>query len=636
MKKHSIAAVVLAMMLTGGMNAYGLINPNFTPVHLLRSAELVVRLQVGAVQEDGERLFSEAKVMEAFVKGDEDPVGQTTHLDMSYLTEQHKPRIKQILNAQDDSPVLLFSGRDQGGEAKGFLHLSGQWLEIEPSPDHEDTWEIVTLDARSGGAGSMGMEATWAGGTDMLLKVVRLLIEHPDLDVPVDGGTSWETHMKIANIPGDIYTMAAVDISSKGENALFIGAENGDRVFTWNPAEGSFDDATEAQGLTSKSRVAAWGNFAGNGRLDLISWDGEVLSLWVQDEAGTFAAHPLTSDPPAGPCLSLQPLEVGVGGKAGLLWTGPDAATVMIPDAETLGQYRLERLSADPKLWSVMAPVGQGLAADFTTNGVVDILVVGEGGSVFFAGKKAGEFEAGQACAVSSGAGFGDAFLGDWNADGLLDVFTLSKDSCRLWQNEGSGSFRDLLSLSGEIEYITSPGGIMGNTSDFNNDGRQDIFIAYGRDTGPQLFFNRFFRSFGHAHQPVDIAELGVLPEVARGQQAGIQADFTHSGTQDMAFAQRNGDVYVFIRDVNHGSRLGVTVALPPNAGHSGPVRVWADNGTFPLGAWSVLPGTDEAMLGMEDPGPIHVYWQFPGQEAQTATKLVERGETRMTLSFGQ
>ncbi len=627
--KRWVAVIVFAGM---GMRAHGLINPNFTPVHLLRSSELVLLVRFGPLNE--KKLACPINVVERFVpkKG---PKGETLTLDLTYMREHQLPVLQRVLKAHGDQQALLFSGKGENDEEKGFLHLSGQWIELEKG-EEEGVWEAMTTDAMSGEQG-MGMEATWAGGTDMLIKVIRLLIEHPDLDVPSVGGTTWEQHMRIDTVPGRVHVMQAVDTEGKGESLLFVGAEQGDRLYAWDGDKQAFSNVASGRGLASRTRAGAWADFSGNGRLDLASWDGKSLALWVQGADGKFTAAAVKGEASAGNVVALLALDVGMKGRAGLLRMAADSATLLMPDADAVGTFAARPLKAEAEALAAMGEARTALVADFTNNGHPDILAVGPNGSLLFEGKGPGDFEAGRACPIQGGPGLSGAFTGDWNADGKLDVFTTSRVTHGgLWQNEGDGRFIQMLGLSGEIAYISQPGTIAGNTCDFNNDGRQDIFIAYGADVGPQLFFNRFFRSFGHAHQPVDIVELGVLPEVIKGQQAGVVADLTHNGAQDMAFAKNNGNIYVFLRDPWHGSRLGVQVTLPAQAGHAGPVRVWGDNGTFPLGAWSVQPGVGEALFGMEEPGEIVVHWQFPGRKPQRATRLVEADPIRIILSPGE
>jgi hypothetical protein len=194
------------------------------------------------------------------------------------------------------------------------------------------------------------------------------------------------------------------------------------------------------------------------------------------------------------------------------------------------------------------------------------------------------------------------------------------------------GQYVPMINYSGEVGYISQPMAICGNTCDINNDGRQDIFIAYSARNAPQLFFNRLFRSFGHAHQPIDITESQALPEAMNGQQAGVVAELTDDGAQDMAFALLTGEIYVFPRDTDMGSCLAARVSLPAGRRQAGTVTVTGHNGLHSLGAWVVQPGVAEAFLARSGPGELNVSWQLPGQPPQR--KSVKLGDKALRLEI--
>src|SRR5208282_3450602 len=170
-----------------------------------------------------------------------------------------------------------------------------------------------------------------------------------------------------------------------------------------------------------------------------------------------------------------------------------------------------------------LGPAGPYLLADFDGDGVADILAPFAGGSVLFRGLVGGKFAPGAACPVQLGTaqlgtGQSGACVADFDGGGRFDVLCAGTDGLRLWQNEGDGNFTDTLNLSGEIAYRSKPGGIDCLVGDINNDGRQDALIAYST-MSPQLFFNRGYRSFGHAHT-LDLAERQLFPAAEQGQQS--------------------------------------------------------------------------------------------------------------------
>ena len=271
---------------------------------------------------------------------------------------------------------------------------------------------------------------------------------------------------------------------------------------------------------------------------------------------------------------------------------------------------------------------GRMFEADFDGDGLPDLLWLYEKGALFCKGTEAGtgsmpgKFADPVRTQLALGKGRSTAQLGDYDADGLLDVFCSAEDGNRLWHNLGKGQFVQTLALSGEIAYSSRAGGVDGMTGDVNNDGRQDILIAYAELT-PQVFFNRGFRSFGHARE-IDLGEQKLVPESAKGQQACALADFTGDGAQDMVIVLNNGDAWLFPRKVGGGKALNVSVSLGKDA--PSPLVVVGYAGKRCLGAWNVERGGNPAFFGLLDAGTIALKWRLPtGEEKSAKVDVIDR-----------
>ena len=202
-------------------------------------------------------------------------------------------------------------------------------------------------------------------------------------------------------------------------------------------------------------------------------------------------------------------------------------------------------------------------------------------------------------------------------------MLCVNSDGVTLWQNEGGGKFAETLRLSGEIEYRSKSGGIECQVGDINNDGRQDALIAYAAMT-PQLFFNRGFRSFGHAHT-LDLGEQHLLEVAEQGQQSACLGDFDGDGAQDMVLALNNGEIWAFFRENDDHEARSVVAALPVTGQYKGPVAVTGWMGKRCLGAWNVLPGVSQAFFGRMDAGARDTQMAFARR--QGTTKRSGRGE---------
>ena len=527
----STAAAVVVLLWAAA--AYALINPRFTPVHLVKQSALILEVDL----KQGQSKDEYAAAIRGVLKGKTEL--KSLRLDLSKARDVQNADAFRALAAAG-RPALFFAGKfdDAGGtggapaQSRGLLHISGGWAACEGGQD--GAWLFDNVDQQ--------FQAVWAGGTDMLRRAVDYVLTDDDPVVPVTDGVSWSPNpVKVAALDDAIRAVRPIDLAGDGKLLLlFIACDKGDRLLACDAKSKKFTDVTAARGLQSRSQAFAWGDFAGQGRLDLVSFDGKAVSLHAQQADGKFQARPLDlGNALENGCLGLAALDCGVRGRSGLLVSGNSWPVLVALDAE--GKPSPTVLSATRIDLAKLGKAGQCLVADFDGDSFADILAPREAGSMLFRGVAPGKFAPGVACAVKLGKGPSGACLGDFDADGRLDVLCVNAEGMSLWENEGDGKFTDRLDLSGELAYISQPGGIECMACDVNNDGRQDALIAYGAK-GPQLFFSRGFRSFGRAHT-IDLAEQKLLPAAEEGQQSARLGDFDGDGAQDMALALRNGEV---------------------------------------------------------------------------------------------
>jgi hypothetical protein len=230
-------------------------------------------------------------------------------------------------------------------------------------------------------------------------------------------------------------------------------------------------------------------------------------------------------------------------------------------------------------------------------------------------------------CAVALGPGPADAFAGDFDEDGLLDVFTAG-DFVLLWNNRG-GKFLETLMASGELSYKGNVNSCGGAAGDFNGDGLQDVILFYPGGS-PIIDFNRGFRSFGQANK-IDFQTSGVLPGIENGQQTGCWGDLDHDGVCDLTVVLKDGTVWFLPFDNGGEKGRCVRVALSGKGAHAGPLNVCAFRGKRPFGAWSVSAG-GPAMISQLEAGPLTLKWRTPGGSLQTKDVVLENAPVVFTL----
>ena len=264
--------------------------------------------------------------------------------------------------------------------------------------------------------------------------------------------------------------------------------------------------------------------------------------------------------------------------------------------------------------------------ADFDGDSYADILLPAKTGSVFFRAAGPGKFAPGVACEPAHGKAPAYSCLGDFDADGRLDVFSSGARGCFLWDNRGGGKFKETFELTGELAYGAGRHGSDCMAGDFNNDGRQDIMISYGR-VRPMMFFNRGFRTFGNA-TGINLRWAKRLPKAEFGQTSACLADLDGDGAQDLTLALANSEIWTVFRENSDEERKAMmaVVSLPPGGKCKGPVVVSGWIGKRGLGAWNVLPGVSQANFGRLYAGPITIKWRLPGGKEQSKEVVLEEG----------
>jgi hypothetical protein len=625
-----VPAIILGGVLAvaGISDAWALINPNFTPVHLVKQSSLILELQLAAAR-DGKITARVGHVW----KGTYGLRTVTLVLSARKFPD-HAKTVARLAESTPGVTAVLFAGEfaaDPGaggaepgpaaegdGKQKALVHVAGTWVAFSRNAAGE--WEMDTI--------SETMATTWNGGSDMLLRAVEYILTDPDAELPVKEGVHWSGFRKFAKLDGIVHAAVPVDLAGDGQLALFIACEGGDRLFRYDAKTQQMADITRTVTLASSSRAAAWGDFNAHGRMDLLSWDGEGLTIHTQRADGSFrAGDRMLSGRLTSGCLGLACIDSGKAGHPAvvistrtspLLWTPNDPQHV----TRIGGAFAGGHLGAPHEC----------LIADLDGDAVPDILQPLEKGSLIYRGKTPGRFDDAMPCGISAGPGTAAAFLGDYDADGRLDVVGVaSRGTTHLWSNRGRFAFVDTLAFAGELSYKGADGAIGGMTVDFNNDGRQDLFFCYAASS-PRLYFNRGFRTFGLANG-MDLETGNFLPQAAEGQQAACFADFTGTGAPAMILVLRNGEAWVFSIEAGEGSARCVRAALPSRGPYVGPLTVTGWRGNRCLGAWNVTAGTSEAFFGQTEAGPMTLKWRVPGKAPREKEIVVENKPVRFVIT---
>ena len=197
-------ATWFAIVLTVGGSAHALINPRFTPIHLVKQSTLIALVKPSAPDAKG---LLTARVLKS-LKG-KAPADKVT---IALLPDWIKPLAADAA-AAGDGPGLLFACKGEDQQETALLHLAGHWLRLEAKGAADFAMK----------ADDVEMRGTWAGGSDMLAKAVEYILSAADPVVPVAVGCTWSERKVLGKIDGPVNAAQAVTAGDR----VWIGTAEG-------------------------------------------------------------------------------------------------------------------------------------------------------------------------------------------------------------------------------------------------------------------------------------------------------------------------------------------------------------------------------------------------------------------------
>lgn len=587
--KHVAAALVL-VLLTAGVG-WGLINPRFTPRHLVDEADVIFAGEIESTADPLEWKMAAATTL----KGK--PAAAHV-LRLGGASKDHLQDIQATLKGSGREPGLLFF-HSAGDEKRAFLHVAGEWLDLKAAG--EGCWDVRDFSAQ--------MDGVYAGGTDMLIRMSQYLAQDPDADVPTSAAVRWQGEAKVKGVPGEVAGLVAVERGKDRKVHLFVASSAGDRLYHIKGEE-ALEDVTAASRLDIRSRAFAWVDLDGNGLADLVSWDGAAVLVRLACEDGTYKPAPDGFVfKPAAPCAALAPLSVR--GKPGVLLSASASPIVLVADAKA-GWTKVDLPRGAQDDCGVASPC---VVADLDNDGYADVLQPCESGGLLWKGGDGG-FAVPVKVAVATGKGIARIGVGDFNQDGALDVFLAGPERSMLWENDGKGNFTEVLRHAGSLAAKGPPGAAAVLVCDLNHDGRQDLCLAYVG--GEFLYhFSRGFRCFGEEREVRLTGLDGAAGEARPGLRALAAGDFNGDGSLDLAAMGAGGDLCVYFNQ--QADIPAFRLRLPK--GVTGPVTAacWiGDKHPVCTGAVSVPGSSPATWVCARYPGPCTIQYRMPGKPQRT------------------
>ncbi|MCG3178573.1 MAG: hypothetical protein BIFFINMI_00901 [Phycisphaerae bacterium] len=591
-------AVLLVAAMTSG-DALAIINPKFTPVQLGKESRTILAGSLEAGGADQWRLAG----IEA-LKGE---LPEKVELRLAGFRNQQLEEARRLMAQSVKAPAVLFVPHAQEQDkAIAFLHVGGQWLRLARAGDTR--WDVLEFESK--------LDATYAGGSDMLVRMMRYVLADPGAAVPAAVGMRWANCAPAGKTPGEAAGLAVIELPGAARPALFVACPKGDRLLRIKAgSEQLWEDVTAAVKLDSRSARFAWVDLDRNGWLDLVSWDGDTLSIRPCQEDGTFAPAGRGSTLKLDECLDLAPLAAADGSPGVLASTG--AQPLLLTWSSDKGW---QKSALPPEEGEAGEPAGEPSAcivADLDNDGLVEVLQPREGGGLLW--RRKGEVFAPPVKSPVAGMGRRTCTaLGDFDGDGFLDMFMGGAKLNRLWENDGRGGFREVGDYAGSLSYKAAAGVSFACALDLNHDGRTDLALCYP-EGGLAYHFNRGFRCFGEEGDlPLDDVEGSPRLEPF-GVRCCVAADFDGDGVEDLAVAFVGGEAYCFRSDLSPPP--GMRLRLGP--GRTGPVTVSAWQGEkLPvcLGTWVLTGHRPGRLISLRWPGNCTLQYSLPGKGRRNLT----------------
>jgi len=334
------------------------------------------------------------------------------------------------------------------------------------------------------------------------------------------------------------------DYDGDGDIDLYLTNHGVNRLYQ-NNGDGTFADVATASGTDDGAygNGAAWADYDNDGDLDLYVCNGAANRLYRSNGDGTFTEVGASSN--TDDSADSRAAVWGDYDRDGYV----DLYVTNAPGANRLYGNNGDGTFTDAGSASGTDDSGTSQSAawgDYDNDGDLDLYVGDEGvGNRLYRNNDDGTFTD-----VGSTSGTDDAGLaravawGDYDNDGYLDLYVSNAyGTNRMYHNEGDGTFTEVGGAAGTDDGANSNGASWG---DYDNDGNLDLYLV-----NHQYAPNRLYRNNGD----------GTFTDVGASTETG---DSPYGIDVSWGDYDDDGDLDLYVTKSNGANRLFRNDAVPP------------------------------------------------------------------------
>jgi hypothetical protein len=345
----------------------------------------------------------------------------------------------------------------------------------------------------------------------------------------------------IVNAGLNSFSASWVDMNNDGRLDLYVATKDGPSGLFLQQPDGSFTQQTYPMGTISGT---AWGDYDGDGFVDLLSADASVGMLWHNNGMGGLTV--VTNHPPSVPSIGVTTwVDYDGDGR-------PDAFVVVgafLQGTNTV-LYRNDGQGVFTPITNAFTQLDISFKGaywgDYDNDGLLDVFLPRSVDqpvpSFLFHNNGNGIFTQVEDSPVATDLGSaGTGSWGDYDNDGWLDLF-ISDDgggNNRLYHNNGDGTFTPVFSGPVVSDGGNSNSGIWG---DYDRDGFLDLFVGNFANSDGSPSFNYLYHNDGNSNAWLEVKCVGT-----RSNRSAI-------GAKVRAKATIGGKTFCQLREISTGS----------------------------------------------------------------------------------